>query len=129
MHYYYPGRGRAKGGAGWRREIFWRKIIILLLKQILLLFLKIFLFVEIVFLLFVFQVEMLWEQELNCQEKLVFQIKFIRPFELVLDIPIYRQGSPMKVVKTDYSQEKLVLQIKFILPAINKVVQLWMTFN
>jgi len=58
-------RGRAKGGKGWRREIVWREIIILLLKQIFLLIFKIFVFVEIVFLLFVFQ------------EKLVLQIKFI----------------------------------------------------
>jgi len=62
---FQSGRGRAKGGTWWRREIVWREIIILLLKQIFLLIFKIFVFVEIVFLLFVFQ------------EKLVLQIKFI----------------------------------------------------
>jgi len=58
-------RCRAQRGEGWRREIVWREIIILFVKQILLLVLKIFLFIEIVFFLFLLQA------------KLVLQIKFI----------------------------------------------------
>jgi len=54
-------------GAGWRREVVGREIVVLVLKQILLLLLQIFLFIKILVLLFVFQ------------EKLVFQIKFILP--------------------------------------------------
>jgi len=59
---FLSGGGRAQGWAGWRREVFGRQILVLVLK-ILLFVLKILLFIKIV--LFVFQ------------EKLVFQIKLI----------------------------------------------------
>ena len=56
-HCHCPGGGRAQGWAGWRREVFGRQILVLVLK-ILLFVLKILLFIKIV--LFVFQVEMLF---------------------------------------------------------------------